>query len=246
VDHPVVQAILPAIERRFVTYGTSAQADYQARAVEFDGPRTSFELVVRESARGRVRLQMLGEHNVRNALAALAIADELGVDPAAAREGLEAFDGVDRRFSLRGTVDQVMVVDDYGHHPEEIRVTLEGARRAYPERRIVVAFQPHRYSRTRDLLEDFAGAFHHADRLVLCPIYAAGEDEIPGVSSERLLERLHDRGHKGAVAAASVDAAVEVLAGEARPGDLVVTFGAGDITRAGPMLLDRLARRGGP
>ncbi|MCC7381841.1 MAG: UDP-N-acetylmuramate--L-alanine ligase [Deltaproteobacteria bacterium] len=245
IDHPVVQAILPQIERRFVTYGLNPQADYQARHLSFDGPRTSFELVVRGVPRGRYELRMLGEHNVKNALAALAVADELGVEAELARQGLESFDGVDRRFSVRGEEAGVMVVDDYGHHPEEIRVTLEGARRAYPERRILVGFQPHRFTRTRDLLEDFATAFHQAERLFLCPIYAAGEDPIGGISSEALAERMRARGHRGVVLAQDIEQVASLLAVEARSGDLILTFGAGDITRAGPLVLEHLRRRAG-
>jgi len=242
-DHPVVQGLLPRIEKRFVTYGLSPQADFMARNLVFEGPRTSFDVFVHGEPRGTHTIQMLGAHNVKNALAALAVADELGVDPAAAREGLLAFGGVDRRFSLRGLVDDVMVVDDYGHHPEEIRVTLEGARRAYPSRRILVGFQPHRFTRTRDLLDDFGGAFHDADRVFITPIYAAGEEAIPGISSETVVERARGRGHKGVDSVASVDAAAEALASEARPGDLVMTFGAGDITRAGTIVVARLEAR---
>ncbi|MFO0726880.1 MAG: UDP-N-acetylmuramate--L-alanine ligase [Myxococcota bacterium] len=242
-DHPVVQAMLPEIEKRVVTYGTSPQADFQGRDLHFEGPETSFELVVRGKSRGRHALKMLGAHNVKNALAALAIAEELAIAPEVAKEGLYAFDGVDRRFSVRGVVSDVMVVDDYGHHPEEVRVTLEGARRAYPNRRILVGFQPHRYTRTRDLLPDFAAAFHEADRLYVVPIYAAGEDPIEGVSSRALVEAARGRGHRAVDVAESVDAVAIALADEARPGDLIMTFGAGDITRAAPMVVERLKQR---
>ena len=227
-DHPEVQGLLPKVEKRVMTYGLSPQADVVGKNLEFDGPVTHFDVVVRGEARGRHTIHMLGAHNVKNALAALAVAEELGVPPEVAREGLLAFGGVDRRFSVRGVVSDVMVVDDYGHHPEEVRVTLEGARRAYPARRILVGFQPHRYTRTRDLLADFGGAFHDADRLFVAPVYAA-----------------RGRGHKGAEALASVDAVAEALAAAAEPGDLVMTFGAGDITRAGAIVLARLATRYG-
>lgn len=242
-DHPEVQALLPKIEKRAVTYGLSPQADFVARNLVFEGPATHFDVVARGQLRGRHTIHMLGGHNVKNALAALAVADELGVSPEVAREGLLAFGGVDRRFSVRGVVADVMVVDDYGHHPEEVRVTLDGARRAYPSRRILVGFQPHRFTRTRDMLADFGSAFHEAERLFVAPVYAAGEDPIPGVSHEALVAEARGRGHKGAEALSSVDAVADALASEARPGDLVMTFGAGDITRAGPIVLARLAAR---
>ena len=245
-DHPVVQSILPQIEKRVVTYGTSPQADFQGRNLSFEGPETSFELVVRGKSRGRHRLHMLGGHNVNNALAALAVAEELAIAPELAREGLESFDGVDRRFSVRGVVGEVMVVDDYGHHPEEVRVTLDGARRAYPDRPILVGFQPPRYPRTRDLLPDFAAAFHEADRLWVVPIYAAGEEPIEGVSSDTLVQAARGRGHRSVELAASVDAVASALADEAKPGDLVITFGAGDITRAATMVVERLRQRSAP
>jgi UDP-N-acetylmuramate--alanine ligase len=244
-DHPEVQGLLPKVEKRVMTYGLSPQADVVGKNLEFDGPVTHFDVVVRGEARGRHTIHMLGAHNVKNALAALAVAEELGVPPEVAREGLLAFGGVDRRFSVRGVVSDVMVVDDYGHHPEEVRVTLEGARRAYPARRILVGFQPHRYTRTRDLLADFGGAFHDADRLFVAPVYAAGEEPIAGISHEALVAEARGRGHKGAEALASVDAVAEALAAAAEPGDLVMTFGAGDITRAGAIVLARLATRYG-
>jgi UDP-N-acetylmuramate--alanine ligase len=245
-DHPVVQALLPQIERRHTTYGLNPQAEYQGKNLSFDGPRTSFDLVAKGQPRGRHTIRMLGEHNVRNALATLAVADELGISPDDAREALESFDGVERRFTLRGQIGDVMVVDDYGHHPEEIRVTLDGARRAYPDRRILVAFQPHRYTRTRDLVDDFSTAFHQADRLWVCPIYSAGEEPIEGVSSDRLVERIRERGHRAVTLASGIEDVASRIAQEARDGDLIMTFGAGDITRAGPIVLDQIrARRGG-
>lgn len=242
-DHPEVLALLPRVEKRVVSYGLSPQADIQGREVIFAGPETSFEWVKRGQVAGRVRLRMLGQHNVQNALAALAVADELGVPDELAREALEEFDGVERRFSVRGEEGEVMVVDDYGHHPAEIRATLAGARQAYPGRRIVVAFQPHRYTRTRDLLGEFATAFHDADAVLLTPIYAASEAPIEGVSAESLVESIARHGHRDVRSVASVDAAVEALAAEARAGDLIIALGAGDIGRAGAALVAALKTR---
>lgn len=239
-DHEGVQAILPRVEKRFVTYGLNPQADFQARNIEAAGQVTRFDVHVRGEAAGRCELSMVGHHNVQNALAALAIADELGVPMSDAIVGLATFEGVDRRFTVRGERGGVMVVDDYGHHPAEIRVTLDGARRAYPDRRLVVGFQPHRYTRTRDFLDDFAGAFHDAELVVVTPIYAAGEAPIDGVSTDRLVEAMSDRGHRGARVSESVEDTARLLAEVTEPGDVVITFGAGDIWRAGAMLLERL------
>jgi UDP-N-acetylmuramate--alanine ligase len=245
-DDPIVASIIPNLERRITTYGLNGLADVGARGVRFEGPRTSFEVVVRGESRGRHVIHMLGEHNVKNALAALAVAEELGVAPELARQGLEAFAGVDRRFSLRGVADDVMVVDDYGHHPEEIRATLEGARHAYPERPLTVVFQPHRYTRTRDLLAAFGGAFTRADHVRLLPIYGAGEDAIEGVDAARVAEEIRGHGPRDVRVCASLDEAVELVGGEVARGALVLTMGAGDVTRVGPALLARLTRREAP
>lgn len=243
IDHPEVQAILPKVEKRFVTYGLSPQADLMARNVRFDGPTTSFELVHHGETQGTVSLPMLGRHNVQNALAAIAIGLELGVAVPQMIEALAEFDGVERRFTVRGTIDDVMVVDDYGHHPAELRATLSGARAAYPGRRIVVAFQPHRYTRTRDLLHEFATAFNDADVLMVTPIYAAGEDPIEGISTERLIDVVREHGHRDVRALEGVDAAVDAIVEEAAPNDLVIAFGAGDIGNVGRALVAELEAR---
>ncbi|MBI2373551.1 MAG: UDP-N-acetylmuramate--L-alanine ligase [Deltaproteobacteria bacterium] len=246
IDHPVVRELSARIERRVVTYGLSSGANVRATDIVFDGPRTSFEVFVRGASVGRFDLPMLGEHNVRNALGAIAIADELGVDVDVTRRALSSFMGVDRRFSVRGRVDRVrglaadvMVVDDYGHHPEEIRATLLGAGTGYPGRRILVGFQPHRYTRTRDLMDGFVTAFPGASRVVLAPIYSAGEDPIEGVSSEVLRARLEARGVSVDLVG-SVDALAETLAQNASGDDLVVIFGAGDVARASKLVLASL------
>ncbi|MEQ9496377.1 MAG: UDP-N-acetylmuramate--L-alanine ligase [Deltaproteobacteria bacterium] len=243
IDHPEVQAILPRVEKRYVTYGLSPQADIMATNVRFEGPKTTFDVVVEQEVRGTVSLSMLGRHNVENALAAVAIARELGVPYAAIVEALEDFDGVERRFTVRGVVDDVMVVDDYGHHPAEVRATLAGARAAYPGRRIVVAFQPHRYSRTKNLLDDFATAFNDADVVRFTPIYAAGEAPIEGVSTAALVDVVANHGHRDVREVDDVDAAVAAVVEEARAGDLIINFGAGDIGRAGRLVVSALEGR---
>ena len=239
-DHPGVQAVLPSVERRFVTYGLNPQAEIRAANLNYSGTDTSFDLVIRGETVGQVNLPMLGQHNVQNALAAFAIADELGIDVQTAISGIESFDGVQRRFTLRGIANEVSVIDDYGHHPEEIRVTLDGARKAFEGRRIVVGFQPHRFSRTRDFLDEFSTCFNEAEILVMSKIYAAGEEPIEGISSEHLANLISLKGHQSVTCVDSVSDVAQCLAQQVRPGDLVITFGAGDIWRAGEQLLSIL------
>lgn len=236
-----VQDILPKIEKRVLTYGTDPRADYQVRDILCDGPRTSFVPVRRGEVLERVTLQMVGRHNVKNALAALAVADELEIPFEVARQALCEFGGVQRRFTLRGEAQGVMVVDDYGHHPAEIRATLRGAREAYA-RRLLCVFQPHRYSRTHLLFHEFVTAFDDADLVLLTDIYPAGEDPIPGVDAERLGEAIRAHGHPQVQYCKDLAGLVEKLAELAQPGDLIVTQGAGNIWRVGEELLARLRR----
>ncbi len=240
IDHPEVQAVLPTVEKRYVTYGLSAQADLMARHVRFEGPRTTFEVVRRGTSLGEFQLKMLGLHNVSNALAALVIAEELGVSTDAAREALADFDGVERRFSVRGEVRGVMVVDDYGHHPAEIRATLQGVRQAYPDRRVLAVFQPHRYSRTQHLAGEFASAFNDADVVLLTPLYAAGEPPIEGVDSPMLADVIRRHGHHDVRLATDLDDAVRRIESSSRPQDVVIAFGAGDIGQFGRRLVKAL------
>ena len=241
IDHPVVQAILPTVEKRYVTYGLSAQADLMARQLSFDGPTTRFEVVSRGRTLGQFQLNMLGVHNVSNALAALAVAEELGVPTDESRQALAEFDGVERRFSVRGEVGGVMVVDDYGHHPAEIRATLHGVRSAYPDRRVLAVFQPHRYSRTQLLASEFANAFNDADLVLLTPLYAAGETPIEGVDSAMLAEVIRRHGHRDVRVAKGLDDAVERIKVICRSNDMVLAFGAGDIGQFGRRLVEALS-----
>lgn len=246
IDHPELQLLLPRIERRVITYGLSERADVQAQGLVFEGPSTRFQLVRRGEPGPEVNLSMLGVHNVQNALAALAISAELGIDDQLAAEALSKFAGVERRFTVRGEARGALVVDDYGHHPVELKATLDGARLAYPDRRQVVLFQPHRYSRTRDLIEDFARAFDAADRLFITPIYAAGEAPIPGVSAEAIAERVRRHGAVQVDVVDSVEAGIEAVVNQEESGDLILAFGAGDIGRAGQEILRRLGELEGP
>lgn len=239
-DAENVQALLPRIKRRHVTYGFNRQADLQAHDLVTDGMHTRFTVHKGGQVLGEVRLGLAGKHNVLNALAAIAVADELGVSFAHCQEALEAFEGVQRRFTLRGEKAGVTVVDDYGHHPTEIRATLQAARAAFGERRVVVLFQPHRYSRTHHHLDDFSRSFNEADMLRVTEIYAAGEAPIEGITAQRLVDEVRRHGHRDAHFTGELDSAVAQLADDVRPGDVVITLGAGTITNAGPALLDQL------
>ena len=243
LDDANVQAILPAITRRTIAYGTTAQADMEACDIVCGPFASDFSLRYREAGLGRFHLRIPGLHNVLNATAAIAIAMELEVKPDAIREGLAAFSGVDRRFQIRGRERGVTVIDDYGHHPTEIRATLESARLC-GFRRIHVLFQPHRYTRTFHLMDDFARAFNQADSLFAMDIYAASEKSIEGVTAEALVDRIRQFGHRGAEYVGTLDRGVEALLGAAADGDAVLTLGAGSVWQAGEKVLERL-RAGG-
>ncbi|NUP12577.1 MAG: UDP-N-acetylmuramate--L-alanine ligase [Polyangiaceae bacterium] len=244
LDHPHVQDILPRIPRRHVTYGLNPQADYSARAIQFRGLETSFNAYRRGVSLGGFTVKMPGAHNVLNCLATIAVADELEVPLDVTKQALSTFGGVARRFSVVGRVKGRVLVDDYGHHPAEIRATLEAARRAYSseDHRIVVAFQPHRHTRTRDLFDDFSRAFNEADVLLVTDIYAAGEAPIPGVSAESLVQSIREHGHHAAHLVqdkAELPAMLEQLT---REGDIVIALGAGDVNACLPALKARLEK----
>ena len=204
-----------------------------------EGTGVRFSVRWRGELLGSARTRLPGRHNVLNALATLAVARELDVPFDVAADGLSSFVGIERRFEHKGEVGGVRVVDDYGHHPTEIRATLEAARSVH-EGRILIGFQPHRYTRTRDLWDDFVTAFNQADVLVLTEIYAAGEDKIPGVDAARLLEAIRAHGHRDAHFIANLDDVLDDLAQRAAPGDLILTLGAGSISSLGTRLVERL------
>jgi len=239
LDHPTVQASLPRIEKRYMTYGISSQADYSAHDLEAGEGAVSFMVRRHGEELGRIELNMVGRHNVENALAAIAVADEVGVSFEVTAEALKQFEGVGRRFEVKGCVDDVMVVDDYGHHPAEIRATLEAAREAY-SRRIVVAFQPHRYTRTRDFMNEFATAFNASDVVLVSDIYAASEEPIEGISAESLTENISLYGHGDVTCSGSLEGTLQRLLTVVQSGDLVITLGAGSIYSVGERLLERL------
>lgn len=242
VDCDAVRAILPRLKKRHTTYGVASDADVRAVDISVDGLCSSFDLVVRGEFLARVGLPMPGLHAVLNSLAAIAVGLEFAVTPDAIVKGLADFGGIERRFDHKGDAAGVTVIDDYGHHPTEIRATLEAARSGYG-RRIVAVFQPHRYSRLQDLFREFSECFSDADEVVVTDVYAAGEASIEGVDGPSFTEALRAR-HPGVISylAAGDDLAARVAArlGE---GDLVLTLGAGDITALGPQILDCLGQR---
>ena len=236
LDDPNVQAVVPRVERRIITYGTSNQADLIAAHVKIVGFGSSYEVRSQAGALGTIHLQIPGQHSVMNSLAAVAAGLELDVPFTAIAEALGAFQNADRRFQIKGEARGVLVVDDYGHHPAEIIATLSAARKSC-DRRIVAVFQPHRFTRTASLEEDFARAFYHADVLIVLPIYPAGEDPIPGVTAERLVSLVEKFGHRDVTFAPDFAAAEELLGARLLPGDLLLTLGAGDVWKIGERVL---------
>ncbi|HEX5704716.1 MAG TPA: UDP-N-acetylmuramate--L-alanine ligase [Pyrinomonadaceae bacterium] len=238
LDDPHVQAVIPNVARRRITYGLSAQADISAHDITYDQSfGSSFTVLSGVNALGRVSLRVPGKHNVYNSLAAIAVALELDVPFDTIAHALGEFTGADRRFQFKGEEKGVTVVDDYGHHPTEIKATLSAARIAAPNRRIVVLFQPHRYTRTNDLMDDFASAFNNADVLFVTDIYAASEVPIEGVTAEILTKRIKSYGHKNVEFIGAVEGAPALLAEAVREGDLVITLGAGSVSRASDQLV---------
>ena len=245
LDHPEVQNIIPRVrDRRVVTYGFAAQADVRGVGVTPIAGGNRFDTVVR-ARDGAVRtiegivLPMPGRHNVQNALAAIGVALELGIDDATIREGFAKFGGVKRRFTRVGEAKGAVIVDDYAHHPVEIRAVLSAAREG-AEGRVIAVMQPHRYSRLGGLMDDFAQAFNDADMVFVTPVYAAGEAPVEGVSAAALVERIALRGHRSAAVIADADALAAALAGIVAPGDQVICLGAGDITKWAAGLADAI------
>jgi UDP-N-acetylmuramate--alanine ligase len=237
LDEPNVQAIIPNIKRPILTYGTSSQADLLISGVQLHGLASEFRLTYKGEDLGLFRLpHPPGIHNVRNAGAAAAVALYLNVPVELIRQGLANFGGVGRRFDIKGSVNDITVIDDYGHHPAEIKATLEAAR-GCKFNRLLVLFQPHRYSRTQHLWEEFTRAFNQADLLVLTDIYAASEAPIPGVSSEALAAAIREAGHKNVQYVRSMQDSIGFLLKNAKPGDAILTVGAGSVSRASNELM---------
>jgi len=241
LDDPNVQAIIPLLERRRMTYGLSAQADVSAHGIRYDSDFGSTFTVWRGTdVVGDVTLRVPGMHNVYNSLAAIAVGFELEVSFEKISEGLNSFTGAGRRFQAKGEVNGVLVVDDYGHHPTEVRATLAAAKLGSGGRRIVVLFQPHRYTRTHDLMQEFARSFNNADVLFITDIYAASEDPIEGVTSEALTNAIKRFGHKEVNYIGGLENAATLLRDYVQPGDLVLTLGAGTVNRVSDQLVGLL------
>jgi UDP-N-acetylmuramate--alanine ligase len=248
LDHPEVQGILPRVrDRRVVTYGFSAQADVRGVNVTPIPGGNRFECIVRSRDGGTrsiegIEMPMPGRHNVQNALAAIGVALELGIDDATIQQGFAKFGGVKRRFTKVGEVAGATIIDDYGHHPVEIRAVLAAAREG-AKGRVIAVVQPHRYSRLGNLMEDFQTAFNDADRVLVAPVYAAGEAPVEGVDAAALVEGLKRRGHRFAATVADADALAEELAATIEADDMVVCLGAGDITKWAAGLADAIAAK---
>jgi UDP-N-acetylmuramate--alanine ligase len=257
-DDPGVNEVLGDIGRSVTTYGTNEEADIRAVNIEFSENTTEFD-VVRSSKVEKslgdtqsvlqfmhVKLRLPGMHNVRNSLAAIAVADELQIGDSAVMAALEKFEGIDRRFQSLGEIEtgagKILLVDDYGHHPTEVAATLAAAKSGYPERRVVLVFQPHRYTRTRDLMDDFASVLSEADALVLLDVYAAGEEPIPGADGRSMARAVRTRGAVEPVFVENLDDLAGVLEGVLKDGDLVLTMGAGDIGAYAQSLPELLAK----
>ena len=244
IDNELLRVVLPRVRRKVYTYGESADADFRVEMLaKEEGCHSCFAVNYKGLVLGRFRLHVPGRHNVLNASAAVAVGVQLGVAPDQIAAGLESFRGVDRRFQVKGVVSGVTVVDDYGHHPTEIVATLQAAREC-GYKRLHVLFQPHRFTRTRDLMTEFSGAFQEADTVEILDIYAASEEPIDGVNAEALVKAMRDFGGKRVNYGASVQSAVKSLVEEAKAGDVILTLGAGNVSQAGPVLLEALRGNG--
>jgi len=234
-----IQQIFPAVRRRTITYGRNAQVDLEIHSVVNEAAASTFGIRRHGDDLGTFRLNVPGVHNVLNATAAIGVGLEMEVPLEKIREGLASFSGVDRRFSVRGMEHGITVVDDYGHHPTEVRATLAAAKLS-PYNKVHVLFQPHRYSRTKFLLDEFGTAFHQADSVYLLDIYSASEPALEGVSSSAMLDKIRSFGHRSAEYVGSVDEGVAAVVKAAQPGDLIITLGAGSVSQAAEKILEKL------
>jgi UDP-N-acetylmuramate--alanine ligase len=245
-DDKDVKEILPKIKRKFITYGIDPRSDYQAGDISFSGFSTGFSLYYRGNLLGKVKLNVPGLFNVYNALAVIAVTRELDMEFSTIREGLESFAGVHRRMEIKGKVREITVIDDYGHHPTEIRETLAAARQVWQEK-IIAIFQPHRYTRTKALFHEFIKAFSDADSLILTDIYPAGEEAIEGINAGALCEGIRNCGHRDVVYLPDFDGIVDHLLSTAEPSDIIITLGAGNVWKIGEEFLRQAGEgSGGP
>ncbi|HDP26040.1 MAG TPA: UDP-N-acetylmuramate--L-alanine ligase [Deltaproteobacteria bacterium] len=241
LDDEHVQQIIPQLERKVITYGSHTQALYRYTEPIFEGMTTRYKAHCNGDTLGEITLNVPGKHNCLNSLAALGTALELGISFDHIREGLALFKGVQRRCQIRGIKNGITVMDDYGHHPTEIRMTLQALKNGFPDRRVIAVFQPHRFTRTRDLFDDFITSFYDASRLYITEIYPASETPIPGVSGQNLHEKIKDHGHRDARYIERKEDIPRALLDELRDGDLLVFLGAGDVWRQSLLILEMLA-----
>jgi UDP-N-acetylmuramate--alanine ligase len=239
LDNENLQDLIPKIRKRFTTYGRSTQADFQVRHVVFDGPKSRFFVYHMGKKLGDITLNLPGVHNVNNAMASIAVGTELGIPFNTIKCALETVEGVQRRLEIKGEMNGVTVMDDYGHHPTEIKYTLSALRESWPDRRIVVVFQPHRYTRTKALFDEFTRSFYQSDALFVLPIYAAGEKEIKGVDSNSLFESIKAHGHKNVSCVEKKGEVVSRLKEILCKGDILLTLGAGDVWKVGQGVLGK-------
>ena len=242
LDNEPIQDLIPKIKKRFTTYGMSTQADYQARNIRAQGLKTRFTLHHQGEDLGDITLNLPGIHNVYNAMASIAVGFELNIPFETIKSALETLEGVQRRMEVKGVAQGITVVDDYGHHPTEIKTTLQAVKESWPDKRIILAFQPHRYTRTRALFDEFSRAFYQSDLMVVMPIYSAGENPINGVDSSRLCEEIKAHGHKEVICMDGMESTLSYLKDVLRSGDLLLTLGAGDVWKVGTAILKELER----
>ena len=239
LDNEPIQGLIPRMKKRYTTYGMTSQADFQIRDVECGQQRSRFDIYHRGNKMGMINLNLPGIHNVYNATASIAVGVELNIAFDQIKKALETVEGVQRRLEIKGESNGGTVIDDYGHHPTEIKVTLETLEENWQNRRKVVVFQPHRYSRTRALFDEFSRAFYQSDVLVVLPIYAASEKEIEGVTSQHLCEEIKAHGHKEVIYADGFKDALSHLRQILKPGDVLLTLGAGDVYKVGEEVLKK-------
>jgi len=239
VDDKEVQGLIPKLTKSYLTYGLNPQSDIRANGISKEGLSTTFDVIFKNRLAGTVTISIPGAHNILNALAAVGVGLELDIDFKYIREGLGNPGGLKRRFEIKDERGDILFVDDYGHHPTEILATLSAAKECWPDRRLVVVFQPHRFTRTRDLYDKFVISFNQADFLIITPLYGAGEEPIPGVDSRTLYQGIRNHGHRAVAYCDSTEDTISELLDQIRPGDIVLTLGAGDIHLVGTDLLKR-------
>ncbi len=240
LDDEPIQDIIPRIHKRFTTYGMSTQADFQAKDIVFEGLKSKFRVYHLGKELGSITLNLPGVHNVYNSLSSIAVGTELDIPFDVIASALQTVEGVQRRLEIKGESKGIVVIDDYGHHPAEIKVTLEAVREGWPGKRIVAVFQPHRYSRAQALFDDFTRSFYQSDLVVVLPIYSAGEEKIEGVTGHALFEGIRSHGHRNVIYVEDFQAAVLYLKEALVFGDILLTLGAGDVWKLGEMILEEM------